>query len=120
MSKTLIALALCLASAAAFVPSAPFKLGSPAIASRCALAPALRQVCAPLLAHNGPEDGNTCRGDREHREAWGAVPVAAATTGQRTIGERPLRGAAGAGAGGRAPACMRAAGCPGDMRGAAR
>jgi len=38
-----LTLALCLASAAAFVPSASFKLGSPALAGRCALAPALRQ-----------------------------------------------------------------------------
>jgi len=46
MAKYLVAitLALCLASAAAFVPSASFKLGSPAMAGRCALAPALRQV----------------------------------------------------------------------------
>jgi hypothetical protein len=46
-----LTLALCLASAAAFVPSASFKLGSPALAGRCALAPALRQVPPQAAPH---------------------------------------------------------------------
>ena len=121
MSKTLLALtlALCLASAAAFVPSAPFKIGSPAIASRCALAPALRQVCAPLYARNGPADANTCRGDSAHRGERAATPAAATTTGQRAVGDPSLLSGAGAGAGGRALACTRAA-CRVCVRRAAR
>lgn len=97
-----LTLALCLASAAAFVPSASFKLGSPALAGRCALAPALRQVPPRVVPAARPR--RTCIPSLRGRTGTPAgEPRQWRPTGQHNIGLHPLLDVAGAGAMAAAP-----------------